>query len=143
MWLTVPGGFRFESMAGEPGGGLSGANDDDSVLVAVVGWRGDVGERAGGPCRGHGTECGRRQLRESRVRSGLTRPVVQGLGRAEGGRAVVTVCDEPPARGGGAVARGLARSGLVRIGVPAGISRWSGLLVVGWRAATLSRSCHP
>jgi hypothetical protein len=26
--------------------------------------------------------------------------------------------------------------------LPAGISRWSGLLLVGWRAATLSRSCH-
>jgi len=31
-----------QSMAGEPGSGLSGANDDDSVLVAVVGWHGDV-----------------------------------------------------------------------------------------------------
>ena len=29
------------SMAGEPGRGLSGANDDDAVLVAVVGWHGD------------------------------------------------------------------------------------------------------
>ena len=29
-------------LAGEPGSGLSGANDDDSVLVAVVGWHGDV-----------------------------------------------------------------------------------------------------
>ena len=28
-------------MAGEPGRGLSGANDDDAVLVAVVGWHGD------------------------------------------------------------------------------------------------------
>ena len=31
-----------QSMAGEPGSGLCGANDDDSVLVAVVGWHGDV-----------------------------------------------------------------------------------------------------
>ena len=31
-----------QSMAGEPGSGLSGVNDDDSVLVAVVGWHGDV-----------------------------------------------------------------------------------------------------
>ena len=51
------------SMAGEPGSGLSGANDDDSVLVAVVGWHGDVRERAGGPCRARGTECARRQIR--------------------------------------------------------------------------------
>ena len=28
---------------------------------------GMFGERAGGPCRGRGTECGRRQIRESRV----------------------------------------------------------------------------
>ena len=31
-----------QCMAGEPGRGLSGANDDDWVLVAVVGWHGDV-----------------------------------------------------------------------------------------------------
>ena len=44
-------------------------------------------------------------------------------------------CDEPLARGGGAVER--ARGGLVwcKSGLPAGISRWSGLLWVGWRAA--------
>ena len=36
-----------QSMAGEPGSGLSGANDDDSVLVAVDGPRtGMVGGRA-------------------------------------------------------------------------------------------------
>jgi hypothetical protein len=29
-------------MAGEPGRGLCGATDDDSVVVAVVGWSGDV-----------------------------------------------------------------------------------------------------
>src|SRR6185312_15536720 len=39
--------------------------------------------------------------RVASVRSGMTRPVPQGLGRADGGRAVVTVCDEPLARGGG------------------------------------------
>ena len=56
--------------------------------------------------------------------------------------AVVMGCDEPLARGGGAGERG--RPGLVwgKSGLPAGISRWSGLLLVGWRAATLSRSCH-
>jgi hypothetical protein len=36
------GRIYVQSMAGEPGRGLSGANDDDSVLVAVVGWHGDV-----------------------------------------------------------------------------------------------------
>ena len=46
-WLSfdeVDGSGRnyVESMAGEPGSGLCGANDDDSVLVAVIGWRGDV-----------------------------------------------------------------------------------------------------
>ena len=53
----------------------------------------------------------------------MTRPVPQGLGRAEGGRAVVTVCDEPLARGGGAVERvGAVWFGANRV-VPAGISR--------------------
>jgi len=36
------GRIYVPSMAGGPGSGLSGANDDDSVLVAVVGWHGDV-----------------------------------------------------------------------------------------------------
>ena len=49
----------------------------------------------------------------------MTRPVPQGLGRADGGRAVVTVCDEPLARGGGQW-RGLARSGLVQIELAGG-----------------------
>ena len=41
---VVEGSGRIygQPMAGEPGSGLSGAHDDDSVLVAVVGWRGDV-----------------------------------------------------------------------------------------------------
>src|SRR6478672_6989234 len=67
--------------------------------------------------------------------------VPQGLGMPmEGG--VVMRCDEPLARGGGAVERGWR--GLVwrKSGLPAGISRCAGLLFVGWRAATLSRSCH-
>ncbi len=72
----------------------------------------------------------------------MTRPVPQGLGRAEGGRAVVTVCDEPLARGGGAVAEGWPGLVWCKSGLPAGISRCSGLLLVGWRAARLSRSCH-
>ena len=61
---------------------------------------------------------------------------------ADGGRAVVTVCDEPLARGGGAVERGWPGLVWCTSVVPAGISRWSSLLVLGWRAATLSRSCH-
>src|SRR6187200_402744 len=80
--------------------------------------------------------------RVASVRSGMTRPVPQGLGRADGGRAVVTVCDEPLARGGGAVERGWPGLVWCKSGLPAGISRWSGLLLVGWRAARLSRSCH-
>ena len=54
---VVDGSGRIygESMAGEPGRGLSGANDDDSVLVAVVGWQmGMFRGRAGGPCGGRG-----------------------------------------------------------------------------------------
>ena len=56
-----------------------------------------------------------------------------GLGRAEGGRAVVTVCDEPLARGGGAVESGWPGLGWCASVVPPGISRCSGLLLVGWR----------
>ena len=67
-------------------------------------------------------------------RSARARPVPQGAGRADG-RGVVMGCDEPLARGGGAGERG--RPGLVwgKSGLPAGISRCSGLLLVGWRAA--------
>ena len=36
------GRIYVQCMAGDPGRGLCGANDDDSVLVAVVGWHGDV-----------------------------------------------------------------------------------------------------
>ena len=36
------GRIYVQCMAGEPGSGLCGAHDDDSVLVAVVGWHGDV-----------------------------------------------------------------------------------------------------
>jgi hypothetical protein len=36
------GRIYVQCMAGDPGSGLSGAHDDDSVLVAVVGWHGDV-----------------------------------------------------------------------------------------------------
>ena len=60
--------------------------------------------------------------------------------RMEG--AVVMGCDEPLARGGGAVERGWRGLVWCKSGLPAGISRCSGLLLVGWRAATLSRSCH-
>ena len=46
----------------------------------------------------------------------MTRPVPHGSGRADGGRAVVTGCDEPLARGGGAVARvGAVRFGAHRV----------------------------
>jgi hypothetical protein len=40
---VVDGSVRIyvQSMAGEPGRGLSGANDQDSVVVAVVGWHRD------------------------------------------------------------------------------------------------------
>ena len=64
-----------------------------------------------------------------------------GGGDAEG-RGVVMGCDEPLARGGGAVAGGWR--GLVwrTSGLPVGFSGCAGLLVVGWRAATLSLSCH-
>ena len=57
------------------------------------------------------------------------------MGRADGGRVVVTVCDEPLARGGGAVERGWPGLVWCKSVVPAGISTWSVLLWVGWLAA--------
>ena len=51
-------------------------------------------------------------------------------------------CDEPLARGGGAVAEGWRGLVWCKSGLLAGISRCAGLLLVGWRAARLSRSCH-
>ena len=42
MWLKVQGGFTFSLWLASPAERLSSANDDDSVLVAVVGWHGDV-----------------------------------------------------------------------------------------------------
>jgi len=40
---VVDGSVRsyVQSMAGEPGRGLAGANDQDSVVVAVAGWHRD------------------------------------------------------------------------------------------------------
>jgi len=143
MWLTVQGGFTFSLWLASPAEGCPGRTTMTRSWSPSSAGMGMFGARAGGPCRGRGTECGAAaNPRVGRVRSGMTRPVPQGLGRADGGRAVVTVCDEPLARGGGVAARG--RSGLVwcKSGLPAGISTWSGLLLVGWRAARLSRSCH-
>ena len=51
------------------------------------------------------------------------------------GRAVVMGCNEPLARGGGAVERGWRGLVWCTSGRLAGISRCAGLLLVGWRAA--------
>ena len=148
-------------MFGESGRGLSGANDDDSVLVAIVGWHGDgwwaccvggagrdlrhVGVRGGESVWGRAA--GRALMLRSASssvaswRSGMTRFSAAGVGRADG-RGVVMICDEPLARRWWGKAHDW--SGLVwcTSGLPAGISRCAGLLLVGWRAARLSRSCH-
>ena len=63
--------------------------------------------------------------RKAQLRSGMTRSVPQGVGvRMEG--AVVMGCDEPLARGGGAVERGWPGLVWCTSGVPAGISTCSG-----------------
>ena len=66
------------------------------------------------------------------VRSGMTWPVPQV---GADGSGVVMGCDEPLARGGGAVARVGPDLVWCKSGLPAGISRCAGLLLVGWRAA--------
>ena len=123
---VVDGSVRIyvRSMAGEPGRGLSGVNDDDSVLVAVVGWHRDGwwaccvggagrdrrhvgvggGDWCGGPRRGRALMLRAASSRVASWRSASTRPVPQGVARADGW-GVVMGCDEPLARGGGAVAR--------------------------------------
>ena len=160
---VVDGSVRIyvRSMVGEPGRGLSGANDDDSVLVAVVGWHRDGwwaccvggagrdlrevgvggGDWCGGPRRGRALMLRAASSRVASWRSGRTRPVPQGVERADG-RGVVMGCDEPLARGGGAVARvGAVWFGANRVCRRA-FRDAAGLLVVAWRAATLSRGCH-
>ena len=76
---------------------------------------------------GHGADAGpmlgAANPRVASVRSGMTRPVSQGLGRAEGGRAVVMGCDEP-----------LARTGLVHIRLAGGhfeMLRFAGVGLAG------------
>src|SRR6185312_13914001 len=64
------------------------------------------------------------------------------MGPSRGACTDVEVYDEPLARRWWSKAHDW--SGLVwcKSGLPAGISTCSGLLWVGWRAATLSHSCH-
>jgi hypothetical protein len=131
-------------------------------VVAVVGWHRagwwaccvggagrdlrDVGVKGGESVGARVPECAlmlrAANPRVASVRSGLTRPVSQGLGRADGGRAVVTGCDEPLARGGGAVERGWPGLVWCKSGLPAGISRCQ---VCCWWAGgprRLSHACH-
>src|SRR5262245_56270710 len=105
-------------MVGESGRGLSSARMT-LVLVAVVGRLGVFRERAGEPCRGRGTadvaggksEC--RECAEWNDAAGLAG------GWGADGRAVVTGCDEPLARGGGAVER-VGPVWLMQIGLAGG-----------------------
>jgi hypothetical protein len=108
---VVDGSVRIYvgSRAGEPSRGLLGANDDDSVLVGVVGWHGDggwaccvggagrvlryVGVGGGESVWGRVAECAL-MLRAASLsvpswRSARTRPVPQGLGRANGRGVVI------------------------------------------------------
>ena len=123
---VVDGSVRIyvRSMAGEPGRGLSGAATRTRYWSPSSAWHRhcawacrvggtgrnlrQVGVRGGESVWGRAAECALMlRAASSRVaswRSARTRPVPQGLGRADG-RAVVMGCDEPLARGGGAVAR--------------------------------------
>ena len=120
---VVEGSVRsyVQSMFGEPGRGLSGATTMTRYWSPLSAGIGMVGGRAvlaaqvvtfdmsgSGAVNRCGADAAGRALMlraaSSRVaswRSGMTRPVPQGVGRADG-RAVVMGCDEPLARGGGA-----------------------------------------
>ena len=56
-----------QSMAGEPAAGCPGRTTMIRSWSPSSAGMGMFGERAGGSCRARGTECGRRQARESRV----------------------------------------------------------------------------
>jgi hypothetical protein len=161
MWLTGRCGATFDLWLAGPAEGCPGRRRGlgfgrrRRLAQRMVGgravWVGQVvtfdmsGSGAVNRWAGRAAECAlmlrAASLSVASGRSARTRPVPQGLGvRMEGG--VVMGCDEPLARGGGAVERvGAVWFGANR-GLPAGISGCAGLLFVGWRAATLSRSCH-
>ena len=147
-------------MVGGPGRGLCGAaartryGSPSSAGIGMVGgravWAGRVvtfdmsGSGAVIGVGGRAAECAL-MLRAASSRVASWRSARHGRSRRGGdadGRAVVMGCDEPLARGGGAVAEDWRGLVWCTSGLPAGISGCSGLLLVGWRAATLSRSCH-
>ena len=85
---------------------------------------------------GHAADAGLLMLRAANprvasVRSGMTRPVPQGLRRADGGTAVVTGCDEPLARGGGAARHTIGAVFLVHSGFAGGHFEMRGFAVGG------------
>jgi hypothetical protein len=82
-----------------------------------------------------------RELGESRVAGVDEHGRPAGVGDADGRGCRDEVRSAAGARwwGSGEGWRGLV---WCTSGLPAGISRCAGLLLVGWRAATLSRSCH-
>ena len=154
MWLTGHGGSTFTLWLASPAvrcpgrttmtrhwSPWSAAHRHGWWACCVGGAGGDLGHvRVRGGESVWGRAVGRALMLRSASssvaswRSARARPVPQGAGRADG-RGVVMGCDEPLARGGGAGERG--RPGLVwgKSGLPVGISRCSGLLLVGWRAA--------
>jgi hypothetical protein len=128
------GRIYVQSMVGESGRPLSSATMTRHGSPWSAGIR-MFRKRAGGPCGGRGLML-RAAIRESQWRSGMTWPV-PGVERADG-RAVVMGCDEPLARGGGAVQRvGADWFGANRAG------RWAfrDAQVCCWWAGGLRR-CH-
>ena len=131
------GRIYVRSMVGEPGRGLSGVATMTRYWSPSSAGTGMVGGRAVLAARvvtvdmsgsgavlvwGRAAECALMlRAASSRVadwRSTRTRPVPQGVGRADG-RAVVIGCDEPLARGGGA-RHTIRADWLVQIGLAGG-----------------------
>ena len=149
------GRFYVQSMVGGSGRRLSStamtrywspSSAGIGMVCCVGGAGGDLRHVGSGAVIGVWARCGRALMlraaswRVASWRSGMTRPVSQGVGVADG-RAVVMGCDEPLARWRG---NGEGRRGLVwgKSALPAGISR---VQVCCWWAGgprRLSHACH-
>ena len=137
LWLAGPAEGCHRRRRGSPssaGMGMVGGRAGWATRVVTFDVSGSGAVNRWGAAPRTCTDVEGRKLGVASSRRARTRPVPQGVGRADG-RAVVMGCDEPLARGGGATGEGWRGLVWCKSGLPAGISRCAGLLLVGWRAA--------